>query len=341
MGYSPREASIASGGSILKGTLIVFAGASKCGKTTLAKRLAGERHLPLVTFSATVRRRASERYPSSTHDVKQLQDVGAELVKDNPGGFCREVLAQQKLKHYGCSVVDGLRHRSLLPVLRALNPDLNLVVIYAEASQATRCTRFTPVLTHAQLQEIDDHPVESQLQELRASADLILSTDRPEDDTFDEMCTWLDRRKLCRQKEPLPEINIRRGFLRLWTVFSVVWILFASFSIVSLSQSGVKSARQGLDPSDQLIPFDCKDAKGVAGTDFVQFHGQCWLREADLRKLHPEVPPQSHPGLVAKGAAIWRWVRVILIVPVILLLSGYSGYWVLQGFRESRNWSRR
>ena len=339
----------------MKGALVVFAGASKSGKTTLAKRLAAERHLPIVTFSDTVRRRASEKYPGSTQNLRLLQDVGAELVSDNPAGFCREVFAQHKLKRYGCSVVDGLRHNSLLPVLRALNPELKLVVIYAEASQSTRCSRFTPVLTQAQLEEVDIHPVEGQLQELRASADMIISTERSEDDAFGEMCAWLDRRRLCTPKKPPQTVHIEAGLLRLWIVLSVAWVLFASFSLLSLSKNDSAAAQQRFTSSSWLIPLDCKTVRGVVGTDFVQYHGQCWMDLASLARLYPELGPNSvSEPKVSKDSgtsrpataknwttAFGRWLRVVLIVPAILLIFGYNGCWVVQGFKRGRVWSWR
>jgi dephospho-CoA kinase len=338
----------------LKGTLVLFAGASKSGKTTLARRLSAERHLPLVTFSATVRRRASERFPGMEQTIELLQNLGLELLQRDPSGFCREVCNQQNLDRKRCKIVDGLRHRSLVPILKALHPECDLRIIYTEASKETRAKRWEQPLSEAQLDAIDNHPVERELSEVREIADLIVSTDRSADESYAEVLSWLELHVPCiKRRHRTRGINVVKGLFRLWIVASVAWILFVFFSLILTPGNTIQIAQKRVSlatkffSTSHLLPIKCIDIHGVRSVDYFEYRGMCWMPLDSFRSLYPEraastdadltVQMYSNEGFPAAeigwAERLWRIIRAAFSVPLITLVGGLAAFWVGRGFR--------
>jgi hypothetical protein len=95
----------------------VFSGSPKVGKTSLSKRLANELGCPFASFGDYVRSRARVLLGDVTPDRRFLQDLGQELVRRDPEGFCRGVLSSTPSSRERPIVLDGLRHIVLLPIL--------------------------------------------------------------------------------------------------------------------------------------------------------------------------------------------------------------------------------
>ena len=253
----------------MKPILLVFAGRTKAGKTTLAELYCGEHGLVKATFSDVVRRRASQKHPGIEQTTRLLQDVGAQLVTDDPSGFCREACKTTMFSRRSPAVLDGLRHKSLLPHLRALCPDLTVVVVYVEASNATRLRRISPTITAKELNEIDSHPVEAEQQELRQVADLVLNTDRHETESYTELLRWLAvRRLVLRTTAKSNRPRLAGLLLRTWAVVSALWVItvvFLSHSDATRSWSIVQASRQIAREhfvDADYLPLDCKGPRG-------------------------------------------------------------------------------
>ena len=217
----------------------MFAGRTKSGKTTLAEHFCREHDVQKATVSDVVRRVANQRHPGAKQTLRVLQDLGAQIVRENPAAFCRDVCRGIDFSRQRYAVLDGLRHQSLIQHLRALYPNLIVVVFYVEAPDATRLQRFSPTITDEQLRDIDAHPVEAEEDALREVADLVINTDRGEAETYDEVSGWLTKHNFLPKVRRDSDRLKRAGLLiRAWIVLSVVWMIF----VVSFSRSdAVKS----------------------------------------------------------------------------------------------------
>jgi hypothetical protein len=315
--------------------------------------LSSDHNLPMVTFSATLRRRASELYPGAEQTISFLQDLGEDLVRKDPGGFCRDVCNQQKLNLKGCNVIDGLRHRSLLPFLKALHPDFRIVLIYTEAAKMTRRKRWEPSLTELQLDEIDKHPVERELSEVREIADWIVCTDGPEKQTYADLASWFARHGFCRKKGKAElEVNISRGLLRSWIALSLLWTLFVLFTLLSpygrrlqLGQKRETIAHTSIGQG--LAPIECAEIRGTKAIDYFEFRGECWMPLETVRRLYPDHAKQGDTDLSAEmyanakypkaqitpGQVALHIIRLVFVMPTLILMIGFLTYWVMRGFK--------
>jgi hypothetical protein len=286
--------------------------------------------------------------------IELLQDIGLELLRRDPSGFCREVCNQQNLDRKSCNIVDGLRHRSLVPILTALHPECNLRIIYTEASKETRRKRWEPPLSEAQLDAIDNHPVEQELSEVREIADLIVSTDRSDDESYDEMLLWLELHvPSVKRRSRTGGINVVKGLTRLWIVASAVWILFVLFSLILTPGNTIQVAqkRESLAArffsNSHLLPIKCIDIRGMRSTDFFEYRGMCWMPIDSFRRLYPERAASTDADLTVEmysdegfpvadinsAERFWRVIRVALSVPLITLFGGFAAFWVGSGFK--------
>lgn len=158
-------------------------------------------------------------------------------------------------------------------------------------------------------------------------------------------------------------MNFRRGFLRLWAVGSVLFVV--AVGLFSYGQVASEFERSGQDWSKfpALIPVDCRDARGKSGIDyegnFFDRFGQpargsdpkCWYKIDALRRLYPEYNDLSDDVLTTKlyqkaaisikePAAPWKTLGMVILiaigVPVLVLLLGAAVAWVFSGFTTPR-----
>jgi len=337
-------------------TLLIFAGASKTGKTTLARRLASERSIPYSSFSAIVRRLASERYPNEKQTIELLQTLGHEMVVKDPCGFCREVCGPALQNVNSCHILDGLRHRRLIPILKALHPGYDLRIIYTETSKRARLSRFQPSVSEAELDAIDSHAVEKELDDLKKVADITLSTDGKEQESYLKLVSWLTRDGLGGKEISDDEgINVSRGFWHLWTVFSLVWILLVlAASLMPSGRRDIISYKQEQQASDlfasrHVVPLSCGNIRGDLSQDYFEFRGRCWMLLDRYRVLYPEDKAESDRDLAKRTYAaigqdlvivtgqqrLWRILMVVALGPLLTLGLGFAVYFVGRGFNQS------
>ena len=339
-------------------TLLIFAGASKSGKTTLARRLARERSIPYSSFSAAVRRLASERYPNEKQTIELLQNLGQEMVVKDPYGLCREVCGQASRNESSCHILDGLRHLRLIPIIKALHPGYDLRIIYVEASKRTRLARFQPSITESELDAIDSHAVEEELADLKEAADTTLWTDCDERETYLKLISWLAGDGFCGEAiSDNQAIDVSRGFWRLWVVFSVVWVFLVIAT--SLIPSGMRDIiahdqeeqASNLFATQHIVPLSCGNIRGVRSLDYFEFRGRCWMLLDRYRALYPEDKTESDRqldkrlyGAIGQDLTIvngwqrfWRILMVIALGPLITLGLGFGVSFVGRGFKDMRS----
>ncbi len=163
---------------ILENPVFVISGASRVGKTSLARGLANALNLPIIAFGDYVRSQASLISDGAVPARRNLQDLGQRLVQEDPEAFCRGALLWGRFSLGQSVIFEGLRHFDLLPILRRLVGESPLKLIYIDAPANLRSSRWDGPITQDELARTDSHPVEAQLGQIRENADLIVDSRR-------------------------------------------------------------------------------------------------------------------------------------------------------------------
>jgi hypothetical protein len=155
-------------------------------------------------------------------------------------------------------------------------------------------------------------------------------------------------------------MNVRRGFFRLWLVFSFLFAM-ATFAISfkyikgEFDQLSLKETISRLAPME---PVDCSLARGTEGADYIKnldpyASSACWYEMPKFRKLFPEYADLTNDQLSEKlypkvGLPLTKWddpspIRTILIVigiaigvPALVLALGITFGWAFAGFFEDK-----
>jgi shikimate kinase len=176
---------------ILKYPVFVMSGASRVGKTSLARKVAKALAIPSASFGDYVRSQAALLSPHVSQTRQQLQDLGQKLVMANPELFCRAVLVSGGFTPGQPMVLDGLRHFRLIPILQGIAHGGTLKVIYLEADHNIRMSRWDGVITQSELADVDSHPVEAELEKIRDNADLVVDTRQGLERCFHIILDWI------------------------------------------------------------------------------------------------------------------------------------------------------
>src|SRR5437867_10460472 len=89
-------------------------------------------------------------------------------------------------------------------------------------------------------------------------------------------------------------MNIRRGMFRLWVVSSALFVFGISAASYNTIRDEFRASSIDYDvifkqySGDTLLPVDCRQARGVATTDYSLNKGSCWYTTAIFRRLYPE-----------------------------------------------------
>lgn len=141
------------------------------GKSAVAVALGRRLNAPVRSFGAAVRTVAASK--GLPLDRASLQNVGQSLVDNGWLPFCAMVL--DGIESDLC-VVDGLRHLEAKQGLLAFASVTDLVLVYVEASPATRAARIATRdgLDSPSFDEHSRHMVEREIELLRSTADLVV-----------------------------------------------------------------------------------------------------------------------------------------------------------------------
>jgi cytidylate kinase len=119
--------------------VIAIAGRIGSGKSSISIILASELGWKRASFGDFVRSVAAKRGQEPCREV--LQEIGAELEANDPSAFCKEVLASAGWRSGEAVVIDGIRHESILAILKKLVAPLPVFFVYLEAEDDTRKAR--------------------------------------------------------------------------------------------------------------------------------------------------------------------------------------------------------
>jgi hypothetical protein len=95
--------------------------------------------------------------------------------------------------------------------------------------------------------------------------------------------------------------------------------------------------------------MSCEHIRGIAGTDYFSFRGECWLPTVSIKILYPELKSADQYELADKlyeqvGHPImhlhpWRKVfeavTLALGMPLVLLILWLCSRWVISGFEAN------
>ena len=176
----------------MKPFVLAFSGSIGSGKSTLSLSLAQALNWPYVSFGNYVRSVALLRRLGESREI--LQEVGESLIQEGWEQFCKSVLAQATWKPGEPLVVDGIRHIEALEMLRLLVVPSELLLIHIMVNELTRQARLDKRSPddYAKMERIEDHSTEVQVKsQLPQIADLIVSGEKPTDDSIREILIWI------------------------------------------------------------------------------------------------------------------------------------------------------
>jgi len=142
--------------------LLCFSGQIASGKSSVSAAVADALGWQRTGFGDYLRAEIA-RMGGDPDDRKALQDLGQKRVDEDPGAFCRDVLAYGRFQPGDNFVIDGIRHVSIFEILAALNVPSQARLLLLGAREMTRVTR---VRTRSDAQDFDrasQHRVEAEL----------------------------------------------------------------------------------------------------------------------------------------------------------------------------------
>ena len=161
-------------------TNLLFAGRIGSGKTDVSKAVAEALGSRWNSFGAALKKIAAARGLPITRD--NLQSLGEQMVACEPDDLCNRVLADAGPAGQQLVIIDGLRHRHICDVLKALLAPQPVRVVYVEVCDEVRRERLRnrDALTDAELERLEKHSTEIQVAtDIRGLADLIVDNSGP------------------------------------------------------------------------------------------------------------------------------------------------------------------
>lgn len=155
--------------------IFLISGRTGSGKTALTKQLAGILGFPRTSFGDAVRAIAEAENADST-DKGILQKIGQRLVDQDAELLCRRVLDAVPAGSES-AFVEGLRHKSVLSVIKELAGEDYVRLIHVDLDEATRVRRLgeNRGWSPEQCAVYDDDPTELEIDGvLRAEADFVV-----------------------------------------------------------------------------------------------------------------------------------------------------------------------
>ena len=150
------------------------------GKSTLALELANTLRCPRVGFGDYVRIVARKLGLSESRET--LQGVGESLLAADPEGFCRAVIGQANWDPSQSLIVDGIRHKQVVDIIRQLVAPTRFVLMFVSADDRLRESRLIArdEEDSMTMQQIESHSTEREVaSELRLLADIEVDASLP------------------------------------------------------------------------------------------------------------------------------------------------------------------
>jgi hypothetical protein len=152
--------------------IAAFSGPISSGKTTLSRHAAQSLGCTWASFGQFVRFKA-QGLGMDPISREKLQDLGESLVNDNVRLFCSEFLEFARWTR-GSLIADGMRHIEVRETLLDLTGVSTFWLVFVDAPWPVRRARAEQ--GGENLIQIDKHPVESHIEQLKEKADFVIST---------------------------------------------------------------------------------------------------------------------------------------------------------------------
>jgi dephospho-CoA kinase len=178
-------------------TAFAFCGPIGSGKSSVSKAFAARIGAGWNSFGNTVKQIVDEAGLPLTRET--LQRVGEELVQKNPTEFCNRVISGAQLGSATPVVIDGIRHISILELLRSLIFPRSFACIYVESPLQLRLQRVKQRdgVSVERLAVLEKHSTEVEVQkQLRDRADLIIQNSDSLEQCVNEIRDWAAEKKL-------------------------------------------------------------------------------------------------------------------------------------------------
>ena len=155
--------------------VVALAGRIGSGKSSIADALAKRLGCGKASFGGYVRTVAADRGLEPTRVT--LQQVGEELITQDPYAFVKAVLARYGYRQGYSFVIEGIRHVSAISALRELARPQIVLLVYLDTAEDQRHERVIrrDGINETDLQVVESHSTESQVKTLVARmADLVV-----------------------------------------------------------------------------------------------------------------------------------------------------------------------
>lgn len=164
---------------------IIFIGMTSSGKTTLANEFSKRNSFKKASFGGYLFNYAQAH--SLGTKKEDLQVIGQEFINTNYKGFLSEVLA---FSNPGKNVIfEGVRHLLIMDEIK--NISLRTTSFFIDTQLQTRFERFnkreSDQITLGQFVQLDEHVVESEIQQLKQLCDVILDGSKSVDTLVEEV----------------------------------------------------------------------------------------------------------------------------------------------------------
>ncbi|PDM40525.1 hypothetical protein CN643_08695 [Parageobacillus yumthangensis] len=162
--------------------VIAIGGKIGSGKTTIANILSKELNIKLVSFGDYVRKVAKEL--NIEDNRKNIQKLGNDLIDNGVKEFCTNVLKFANWTYGQSLIVEGVRHKEVLSILKQLTYQDRLLFVFVSLRDEIRKQRIMKRGKDLinDLHDIEQDSTEIQLhQDLSAYADIIINN---EDDPY-------------------------------------------------------------------------------------------------------------------------------------------------------------
>lgn len=163
---------------------IIITGKISCGKSTLAKEI--QESLPystIISFGKYLKEYSIAR--NLQYDRDALQNLGQHFIDKNPFDFLNQVISFNKPANDQILIFEGIRHISIFDAIKSKLK--NTTAIYLDTDIFTRYERYIKRekdidsnISFKKFQELDDHKVELEINQLKERCEVIIDSNRNE-----------------------------------------------------------------------------------------------------------------------------------------------------------------
>ncbi|HWY13500.1 MAG TPA: AAA family ATPase [Bacteroidia bacterium] len=157
---------------------VVIIGKICSGKSTLAKFIAENYSLPIISFGGYIKSHCIQNNLNT--DRKTLQDVGESFINTDHKKFLKDAIAFSAGDKKNLAF-EGVRHKLILNEIKETSE--NAVFIFVKADIETRYKRYVrrerdsdKLNSFEQFKESDSHSVEKEIDELEKSCDYVIDS---------------------------------------------------------------------------------------------------------------------------------------------------------------------